>query len=269
MLPLRELQLRFRAALTAGLAAPDAVTGPASIHAALLGLVREDGRLGAAPRIQIYRDMYRARLVDVLREDFPRVAVILGDEEFEALVGRYLARHPSTHPSVRYVGDRFADFVAAERAGPPFLGDLARLEWARLDVFDAADAEPLRMTDLQEVAPADWPALELRAIPACRLLECAWPVHEIWSAARDALEELTAPEPRPVTIRVWREGSDVSHAAIGAAERRVFPLLERGAPFSRMCAALEDDLEPEDAAREIGGLLLRWLEDGILARLPS
>jgi hypothetical protein len=269
MLPLRELQLRFRAALTAELAAPDASTAPAAIDAVLLGLVREDGRLGAAPRIQIYRDMYRARLADILREDFPRVAVILGDDEFEALAGRYLARHPSVHPSVRYVGDRFADFVRAERAGPPWLGDLARLEWARLDVFDDADAEPLRMADLQGVAPEDWPALALRAIPACRLVECAWPVHEIWAATRDAPDGPAAPEPRPVTIRVWREGSDVSHAAIGATERRVFPLLELGVPFSVLCAALEDDLEPEGAAREIGSLLVRWLEDGVLARLPS
>jgi len=269
MLPLRELQLRFRGALTAGLAAPDAATAPASGDMVLLELVRGDARLGAAQRIQIYRDMYRTRLVDVLREDFPLVAVILGDDEFEALAGRYLARHPSAHPSVRYVGDRFAAFVAAERAGPPFLGDLARLEWARLDVFDDADAAPLRMADLQGVAPADWPALELRAIPACRLLECAWPVHEIWTATREAPDALAAPEPRPVTIRVWREGSDVSHAAIGAMERRVVPLLARGASFSALCAALEDDLEPEGAAREIGGLLLRWLEDGVLARLPS
>jgi len=269
MLPLRELQLRFRAALTAELAAPAASTAPAAIDAVLLALVRGDGRLGAAPRIQIYRDMYRARLVDILREDFPRVAVIMGDDGFEALAGRYVACHPSVHPSVRYVGGRFADFVGTEHAGPPFLGDLARLEWARLDVFDDADAEPLRLADLQGVAPADWPALELRAVPACRLLEFAWPVHEIWAATREASGALAAPEARPVTIRVWREGSDVSHAAIGATERRVFPLLERGAPFSVLCAALEDDLEPEDAAREIGGLLLRWLEDGVLARRPS
>jgi hypothetical protein len=29
-----------------------------------------------------------------------------------------------------------------------------------------------------------------------------------------------------------------------------------------------DDLEPEAAAREVGGLLMRWLEDGFLARYP-
>lgn len=269
MLPLRELQLRFGAALRAGLAAPDAA-GAAPIDETLLGLVNHRGELGGAPRIQIYRDMYRARLVDVLREDFPRVVATLGDETFEALAGRYLARHPSTHPSVRYVGDRFAGFVDVEGPEPPFLADLARLEWARGAVFDAPDAESLRLSDLQIIPAEEWPALQLRSIPACRILECAWPVHEIWASA-DRPEPAGPPdwEPRAVALRVWREGYDVSHAAIGAIERRLFPLLERGVPLSALCAALEDDLEPEVAAREVGSLLMRWLEDGLLVRRLS
>lgn len=266
MRPLRELQLRFEAILAA---AVGAAVAPGSIDQTLLGLVRERGELGGAARVQIYRDMYRARLIDVLREDFPRVVATVGDEEFEALAGRYLLRHPSRHPSVRYVGDRFSGFVGAEGVGPPFLADLARLEWARGAVFDAPDALPLRRSDLQAIPAVEWPALELRSIPACRILECAWPAHEIWAAAGQPTSgEPPAWEPRPVTIRVWREGYDVSHAAIGPVERRLLPRLERGAPLAELCSALEGDLEPEAAAREVGGLLMRWLEDGILARGP-
>jgi hypothetical protein len=268
MLPLRELQLRFGAALRAG--QPQTPGAPASIDETLLGLVTHRGELDGASRIRIYSDMYRARLVDVLREDFPRVVATLGDERFEALAGRYLARHPSTHPSVRYVGDRFADFVDVEGPEPPFLADLARLEWARGEVFDAPDAEPLRLSDVQAIPAYEWPALELRSIPACRILKCAWPVHEIWASA-DRPEPAGPPawEARAVALRVWREGHEVSHAAVGALERRLLPLLERGAPLSDLCAALEDGLEPEVAAREVGSLLMRWLEDGLLVRRLS
>jgi hypothetical protein len=267
MLPLRELQLRFRAALAAGLGEPDATVAPAD--PVLLGAIAARAALGAAPRLRIYQDMYRARLTDVLREDFPRVVAILGDETFEALAARYLAAHPSAHPSVRHVGDRFADFVGRARPDPPFLPDLARLEWARVEVFDAADAEPLMLSDLQAIAAERWPALDLHAIPASRLLRCTWPAHEIWASPDRWIPGHAPPwEPRPVAIRVWREGDDVSHAAIGALEGRLFPLLERGAPLSALCAALVDDLEPEAAAREVGGLLMRWLEDGFLARCP-
>jgi hypothetical protein len=146
------------------------------------------------------------------------------------------------------VGARFADFLATEPDVAPSLVDQARLDWARVEVFDAADAEPLRLADLQSIPPADWPALRLRPIPACRVVECA--------AA-------------PAAIRVWREEWSVSQAAMGERERRAFHLLQQGEPFASLCAALEGDLDPEAAAREVGSLLMRWLEDGVLARLPA
>lgn len=255
MLPLRELQLRFAAAL-----APAAATDPA-----LLALVSAPGALAPAQRLEIYAGMYRARLVDVLREDYPRTLAHLGDDAFRAQVERYVAQHPSTHPSVRHLGSRFADFLARQGAAPPWLADLARLEWARVEVFDAPDAEPLRLADLKSVSPADWPALRLRPIPACLVLESPWPVHELWTAG-DVDSSRPLPDgPRPTAIRVWREGFSVSHVAMGEVEHQAFMLLRRGEAFSQLCAALEDRLEPDAAAREVGGLLMRWLEDEILA----
>jgi hypothetical protein len=268
VLPLRELQLRLSATLTAGPMDTGSVADAAD--PALLALVSHRGALGPAQRLDIYTDMYRTRLVDVLREDFPRVLAILGDEEFRVLACRYLVRHPSTHPSVRYVGRRFADFLAGETGGRPFLGDLARLEWARVEVFDAPDADPLGRLDLESLPASDWPILRLRPIPACLVVECAWPAHEIWAAAENSVPGCAgAVRPEASMIRVWREGWSVSHAAMGDLERRLFPLLERGEPFARLCAMGEGGLEPEAAAREVGSLLLRWLEDGLLARLPA
>jgi hypothetical protein len=268
MLPLRELQLRMAAAV-AGAPAGANARGDA-LDPVLLALVSHREGLGPAQRLDIYADMYRTRLLDVLRHDFPRVAALLGEAEFRALADRYLARHPSTHPSVRYVGGRFADFVGGEAALPPFLADLARLEWARVDVFDAPDAEPLRLSDLESLPASDWPTLRLRPIPACLVIDCVWPVHEIWAAAEDpSWGHASADRPEATTIRVWREGWNVSHAAMGDLERRVFPLLERAEPFAQLCAAEDGGLESEAAAREVGGLLMRWLEDGLLMRRPA
>jgi hypothetical protein len=258
MLPLRDVQLRFFAAITRG--------GP--VDAGLRAVVREHGTLDAAARIEIYADMYRARLVDVLREDFPRVCALLGDEAFSTVAGRYLACHPSSHPSVRHLGHRFAGHLATERLPQPFLADLAHLEWARVEVFDAPDPEPLRLADLAAIAPTDWPALTLRPIAACRVVSSAWPVHEIWAAAADGDAGGTWPA-APTTVRVWREGWSVSHAAMGAVEGEAFGILRRGVPFAEVCAAAEAGREPDAAAREVGALLMRWLEDGLLARLPE
>jgi hypothetical protein len=269
VLSLRELQLRFLAALGAGMAEADAAADqdrtPAPLDALLLEAVTGDRALGPGERLDIYAGMYRTRLLEVLREDFPRILAIVGDDTFTALGCRYLARVPSTRGSVRHLGHRFADFLATEPTTPAFLADLARLEWARVEVFDAADAAPLRLADLQSVPADAWPALKLRPIPACVVVESAWPVHRIWADAEGG-PLASHPEPEAATVRVWREDWSVSHAAMGGAEQRAFRALERGAPFAGICAAVETHLGANAAAREVGGILMRWLEDGLLAR---
>jgi hypothetical protein len=252
VLTLREAQLRFFAAL-----------GAAERDPIVLELIQDDGVLGPAARLDIYAAMYRARLLDVLREDFPRTLAVVGDDAFAALACRYLERVPSTHASVRHVGQRFADFLATELTTPVFLADLARLEWARVEVFDAADAAPLTLADLQSVPADGWPALRFRLIPACLVVESAWAIHRIWSDAETPA--VSSPVPEATGVRVWREGWSVSHAALGLAEQHALRALERGASFAEICLAVETVVGADAAAREVGGILMRWVEDGLLA----
>lgn len=263
MLPLRELQVRLLAAIAAGPAGDG--PPPGAGDPVLLGALRGPRDLDPAAGVAIYAGMSRARLLDVLREDFPRVLAVVGDEAFADLAERYLARHPSTHPSVRHLGRRLAAFVASEAAPPPFLGDLARLEWARVEAFDAPDAEPLRLADLRAVAPEAWPGLRLRPVPSCAVVRCAWPAHEVWAAAGEPGEAPIRCAPARTALRVWREGFAVSHAAMGAVEQRAFAALRRGEPFAGICEAAAGAGDPAEAALEVGALLARWTEDGVLA----
>jgi hypothetical protein len=149
----------------------------------------------------------------------------------------------------------------------PFLCDLARLEWARLEVFDAPDVEPLRIEYLHRLAPNDWPELRLHLIPACQILQSDWPVQEIWAAAESGVPQSTGFQPKTTNLRVWREGFAVYHTQIDAAEQKALDCLRAGEPFAAVCATLELLLPAEEAAATTGSLLLRWIEDGILAGL--
>src|SRR4029079_15629477 len=80
--------------------------------AELLTEVVGDERLDAPARLDVYARMYVARLVDVLREDYPRVAAVLGEEEFTRVAGEYVAAHRSTHPSLRWFGRAFPERLA-------------------------------------------------------------------------------------------------------------------------------------------------------------
>ena len=63
---------------------------PPELAAHLIGT----DELAADERLAIYARMYFWRLVDVLRDDHPRTAEVLGEEAFRAVVRGHLERHP-------------------------------------------------------------------------------------------------------------------------------------------------------------------------------
>jgi hypothetical protein len=247
---LRELQASFWRSLHGGEADP-----------ALTAVVPPTPTLDPAARIDVYQGMYVRRLHEVLREDFPKLAEALGDE-LETLTRGYLARHPSVHPSVRHLGTRLAEFLETDAVARtrPWLPDLARLERARVDAFDAPDAVPLRASDLAAVPPEAWADLRFEMIPALDVLRSRWPIHAVWAAPLDA------PAARPTVLRVWRQDFTVFHAALDDVEDAAFAAVRRGETFGAVCEVVAEYVEAERAAAEAGALLVRWIEDGLVAR---
>ena len=97
-----------------------------------------------------------------------------------------------------------------------------------------------------------------------RVLRCAWPVHELW-AADDPKAAATTVRPAATVLRVWREAFAVYQTPVDAVEHVALRQLLAGAPFGVMCDRLEAVLPPPAVAREAGALILRWVEDQILA----
>jgi hypothetical protein len=250
---LREFQRLFWRSIAS---APGTLSAPR----ALLEVSAPSATLDPAARLQVYADAYLWRLRDVLAENFPRLAAILGPERFEALAREHLERHPSEHPSLRFLGRELAALLARHADLAPALAALARLEWARVEVFDAADGEPLGLDALRAVRAEDWPELRFVPIPALTSLHTAWPAHEVWEGA-----DAATVTPGPRHIRVWRAPDDrVFHAAMDPEEGEALDRLLAGAPFEALCSVF-DDLPPLAAAEQVTALLARWIEDGILA----
>lgn len=244
MAELVALQRRFQALVVAG-------------HGDLAGLLG-GGELG------IYAHAYGARLHDVLAVDHPVLKAALGDEGFAALAAGYLAACPPSSYTVRDVGLRLAEHLAADGAAPPWAAALARLERARVEVFDGPDADTLGRDAVAALAPDELPGLRLRWVPASALVGLGWSVDDGWSEVEDGR---AWPPPGPVerTVLVWRRDEEVVHRALAPDEALVAPALVDGASFAEVCERLlacHDDGEAV-AARAIE-LLVGWLDAGAL-----
>jgi len=264
MLSLRDLQSRFFYSIARPVQLPDEEWY--GFDPLLLQVIQPQGQLGPQERLDIYAQMYCARLLDALMEDFPRIAVILGEDQFRELGRTYLRQYPSSQPSLRYLGDHFPEFVATQVVSTmlPFLRDLARLERARVEVFDALDVEPLRSEDLQVISPEAWATIRFQMIPALETLTCAWPVHHVWKD--ESFTKSDRIYQSPTVLRVWRQDFDVYQASMDTIECAALTTLCAGETFAVVCDTIAPLIDATaDVSATIGSLLLRWIEDGILS----
>mgnify|MGYP001332179697 CR=1 FL=1 len=262
---LRELQAGLRALI----ADPATLDGPSSLIAGRVAAlsIRGDDRLSAADRVRIYARMHALRLRDALEHDYPALHRALGDDGFAALVQRYVAAHPSDRPSLRDLGRHLPGFLQRSvEQGQAWLAELAQLEWAMVEAFDAPDEPSLDRAHLGSLQADEWPALSIEPVRSLQLLSLTTPADTI----RDGL--LTdagdrEPAPTPTLLRVWRQDLVVYVRRTPELEMATLRRLHRGATFAALCEWLADaDSSDDDAAATAAGLLRRWVDDGLLAR---
>jgi hypothetical protein len=230
-----------------------------------------DARASAAERLHVYRYAYLSRLVGVLRDDFPALQGVLGRARFDSLAAAYLRPNPSRTFSLRHVGARFPAFLAAHEAAresrmsAPWCADLARLELAISDAFDAADARPLGRPDLAQLAPLAWDALALSLMPGAQLLTLARAARAL-RAAHDAGQPLSQGTLAPDVehVLVWRRDERVLHRECGTEERALLARVASGVRFGELCALAAESRPEESAAAFAASALARWVEDGVL-----
>jgi len=229
---------------------------------------------GGPARFAIYRHAYRARLTGALRENYPVLHRLLGDEAFDALAHAFIARHPSRQPSIRWFGDALPAYLDARAATDdassalphPALPDLARMEWALGTAFDAADAPPLTVAQLLATAPSAWPAMRLTPHPSLRLTPLEWAVEPLWRAlSEDAEAETAPPVRRRHHLLSWRVDQQTQWRSAEALEVELLEVVAAGGSFADICqraSALQGD---EAAAATAAGHLRHWAESGLLA----
>jgi hypothetical protein len=228
-------------------------------------IVRADGRLSPRRRVEIYAQMYFWRQVEALKEDFPKLAALLGADGFAHLVDAYVHTYPSVHPSLGRLGRQLARFLAEHRSenGRPDLADLAALEWARAEVFVELDAPSAPASIFSELAPDQFAAARFCLVHAVRVLSFEHDAMALWRAVEQG-EPAPEPLPHPQHVLVWRKGWTVFHAPIDAEEAKALEWARQGRTLGEVCEAFAERDEPVVAAF---AALQSWLAESLVSRV--
>ncbi len=230
-------------------------------------------RLRPVEQLEVYRQQFWLRHTASLVEDFPGVGGILGQAQWEKLVEAYLeARSPESW-TLRELGRRFPEHVAASPALPHHLlcSDMARLEWRFIELFDAADCPPLDLAKLASLAPTSLETGRVVLSPALALLEVNYPVADLRQrliSARSAAKgapDVAIPEPEPQLLVLYRAGDRrLYHRPVGPDAFALLEGLRRGLSLVAACEhALEQAPEhAERLQRNVGSWFQDWAKRG-------
>jgi hypothetical protein len=214
--------------------------------------------LSPVRRLGIYRGMYFARLYDALREDFAKTAALVGEDTFMEVAAGYLAGWRSRSFSIGGAGEQLPAFLATVPLARPDVADVARLEWARCEVFDEADARGLDASALGALPPERLASARLTLAPALRLLTLEHDVVSVWRA----IDEGREPPPvfrRALRVAVFRRGFAVVHVELDPSSARALELAACGNDFATICEAFAS--EPDSAAAAFA-CIGAWLAEG-------
>jgi hypothetical protein len=220
----------------------------------------------------VYRHAYGSRLVDALRNDHGLLHQYLGDEMFDAMGHAYVAARPSHHPNLRWFSQGLPGFLRATEPyrHHPVLADLAALEKALSDAFDAADAPVVALTDMAGFAPEVWSTLKFETHASSRRLDVSTNAAAVWLALKN---DETPPDAvaleQPGRLLIWRQDVTPMFRELDAEEAMMWDEAASGIPFGVLCSMLATYEDPDSAAARGASYLHGWITSGLLSGVSS
>jgi hypothetical protein len=223
-----------------------------------------------AAGMDIYRNAYRARLVDALRNTYACTARWVGEGAFQQSAAHHVITHPPKSWTVDDVGEAFPDTLRELFAGDPEVAELGWLEWAMHRCFLAADTAPINAAGFSAATASfeedDWATMRLTFLPGTHQAPISHDIGTLWKAMQQgALASPDCSAITPMSCVVWREELKPVFIQVNAAEGQALATLLGGASYGEACNALIDLLGEEAAAAQAGAMLGRWLHHGMIA----
>lgn len=135
-------------------------------------------------RFNVYRNNFAVSLIEALEATFPAVRKLVGEEFFRGCARVFIDTEPPRSPVLLLYGRGFGDFLDSftPAATVPYLGDVARLEWARINAYHTTDATPATIDCLATLAETEVGNARFTFHPSFALIRSRWPVVSLWQA---------------------------------------------------------------------------------------
>jgi hypothetical protein len=217
-------------------------------------------------RLGVYHEGYFLRLLEGLSRDFPAVKKLAGEEKFEELGCAYIRNFPSTHFSVRYVGQHFAKFLADNSELDPVWAEMAAFEWSLENATDAPDAPTVKFEEMATISPESWSVLKLQTHPSLEILPLSYPVPPLWQHLLQGAEKpALARQQKPTHWLIWRFDRKSYFRPMDDNQLWMMRAIQKGETFSDICTGLCVHLEEDKVIPFAAETLRTWIVEGVFS----
>lgn len=267
---LDRLQRWMQAVIVHPGAVEEAVMSPGAEGEIAAGRIPEvilpSASLTPTERIGIYHGMYLLRMEEALSSDYPALKKFLGSDGFFELVRAYVQVHPSRCYTFNQLGDHLPAFIASaswvKRRG--FCHDLARLELAVSQVFDAPESHALSEEAIAAVPHEAWEHARLVPIEAFRLLSLRYPASAHIDSLRSDDHDRPPTARKDTWVAVYRRNYSVFRHDLSRSAHALLADLVSGMTLGEaLAAALERRSRPRADANMLQRWFQQWVSGGI------
>ncbi len=152
---------------------PDGITGPQGNK--------------SVKRFSVYRNNVVVSLMDALKDTYPSIHAILGENNFDLVARRFVADNPPVSPMMQHYGagfDRFLQTLPRLKTAP-FLPQLARLERSWLDAYHAVDDPVVAAEELGSVPEEIIPEIRFTTHSAAQVFRSTFPLFALFCRRSD------------------------------------------------------------------------------------
>src|SRR5262245_60882507 len=230
-----------------------------------LDLEIASGNLTVHDRVGVYRNNIVASLTEALRETFPVVHRLVGDDFFAFAASQFVASHPPSHPVLSEYGDAFPAFLATFPSCRDliYLSDTAQFEWLMNVAASAAETKPASPECFSGTAPEDTADLTFAFHPSYGYLASPWPIDRIWRANQaESQDQSVDLDAGGVRLEVAKQGDSVVFRAL---DEGVFDLRRSLSQGATLGVALENALAARADFDAANALTALFYEGAVIA----